>query len=129
MKMNQVTMVNPQQIVQKGLKGCSSTRTVTNFAQKYGIPSVWYSPTRTQRVLLVDWPTFRNTWKQYYGTTTNTTTTTRTGMTYRTTGYKDTPIRTATTRNRTWNKNTTPTYGTKSKYYGQHTTKRTRQAA
>ena len=66
MKNYQVTMVNPQQIVSKGLKGCSSTRTVMSFAKKYGVPCVWWSPNRTQKVLLVDWPQFRTTWNQVW---------------------------------------------------------------
>jgi hypothetical protein len=66
MKKQDVTMVNPQQIVNKGLKGCGNTRTVMAFAQKHGVPCVWYSPNRNQKVLLVDWPQFRTTWNQYW---------------------------------------------------------------
>jgi hypothetical protein len=58
------TMVNARQIVEKGLQGCKTTRTVTSFAQKHNVPWVWYRPTRTQKVLLVDWPQFRQTWRE-----------------------------------------------------------------
>lgn len=73
MKTNEVTMVHPRQIVSKGLKGCSSTRTVTTFAQKHKVPCVWWSPTRNQKVLLVDWPQFRSTWKDVRNTKCTTT--------------------------------------------------------
>jgi hypothetical protein len=64
MKSFQVTMVNPQQITQKGLKGCKTTRQVTTFAQKHNVPWTWYKPTPNYRVMLVDWPGFRNAWKE-----------------------------------------------------------------
>jgi hypothetical protein len=64
MKKFQVTMVNPQQITQKGLKGCKTTRQVTTFAQKHNVPWTWYKPTPNYRVMLVDWPGFRNAWKE-----------------------------------------------------------------
>ena len=60
----QVTMVNPQQIAQKGLKGCKTTRQVTTFAQKHNVPWTWYKPTPNYRVMLVDWPGFRTAWKE-----------------------------------------------------------------
>jgi hypothetical protein len=60
----QVTMVNPQQIAQKGLKGCKTTRQVTTFAQKHNVPFTWYKPTPNYRVMLVDWPGFRTAWKE-----------------------------------------------------------------
>ena len=60
----QVTMVNPQQITQKGLKGCTTTRQVTTFAQKHNVPWTWYKPTPNYRVMLVDWPGFRMAWKE-----------------------------------------------------------------
>jgi hypothetical protein len=95
MKNYQVTMVNPQQIVSKGLKGCSSTRTVMSFAQKYRVPSVWWSPSRNQKVMLVDWPMFRTTWNQVWnGTWTQPSnyrgTTNYTKTNYRGTNYKGT---------------------------------------
>lgn len=64
MKKFQVTMVNPQQITQKGLKGCKTTRQVTTFAQKHNVPWTWYKPTPNYRVMLVDWPGFRTAWKE-----------------------------------------------------------------
>ncbi len=76
MKNTNITMVNPQQIVNKGLKGCKSTRTVTTFAQKFGVPCVWWRPTTNQKVLLVDWPQFRTIWNQHWNTKTSTQTTT-----------------------------------------------------
>jgi hypothetical protein len=71
----QVTMVNPQQITQKGLKGCKTTRQVTTFAQKHNVPWTWYKPTPNYRVMLVDWPGFRTAWKENatYGTKVQTT--------------------------------------------------------
>lgn len=60
----QVNMVHPRQIVAKNLKGCNSSRTVTNFAQKNGVPWVWWKPTATQKVMLVDWTQFKTAWKQ-----------------------------------------------------------------
>lgn len=68
----QVNMVHPRQIVAKNLKGCKSSRTVTTFAQKNGVPWVWWKPTATQKVMLVDWTEFRTAWKQA-GTTNQTT--------------------------------------------------------
>jgi len=53
---------NPQQITQKGLKGCKTTRQVTTFAQKHNVPWTWYKPTPNYRVMLVDWPGFRTAW-------------------------------------------------------------------
>jgi hypothetical protein len=64
MKKYMVNMVHPQQIVQKGLKGCKSTRTVTTFAQKNGIPYCWWKPTANQKVMLVDWTQFRQVWSK-----------------------------------------------------------------
>ncbi len=104
MKKYQVNMVHPQQIVQKGLKGCRTTRTVTAFAQKTGVPYVWWKPTTNQKVMLVDWTQFRQAWTRYgeNWTTRN--------FTYPQTGYRTwtkpqscasttrTPRRTATTR-------------------------------
>lgn len=132
MKTNSVTMVHPRQIVSKGLKGCSSTRTVMNFAQKYNVPCVWWSPTRTQKVLLVDWPVFRTTWKQVCNTKTTTpstfkNTTSSTGRTFptyaKTTTTKTTPGKTGTF----YGKNTTRT--TNRTTTGRTYTKRTRRAA
>lgn len=86
----QVTMVNPQQITQKGLKGCKTTRQVTTFAQKHNVPWTWYKPTPNYRVMLVDWPGFRTAWKESatYGTK------------VQTTG--------ASTKNNAWTNKTTP---------------------
>jgi hypothetical protein len=65
MKKFMVNMVHPQQIVQKGLKGCKTTRTVTSFAQKNGVPYVWWKPTANQKVMLVDWTQFRQVWTKF----------------------------------------------------------------
>lgn len=59
-----VNMVHPKIIVQKGLKGCNTTRTVTTFAQKNRIPWVWWKPTANQKIMLVDWTQFREVWKK-----------------------------------------------------------------
>jgi hypothetical protein len=64
MKKFQVTMVNPQQIVEKGLKGCKTPRQVTAFAQNHNVPWTWYKPTPNYRVMLVDWPGFRMAWRE-----------------------------------------------------------------
>jgi hypothetical protein len=132
MNKNQVTMVNPQQIVQKGLRGCSTSRTVTTFAQKYGVPCVWWMPSRTQKILLVDWPTFRTTWNQYWQaqkTYTTRGTGTRTSTTQRHTTYKGTGTRTIpTSTHRTWGKSNR-TYTGKTTYATTRTNKRVRKAA
>ncbi len=136
------TMVNPQQIVSKGLKGCSSTRTVVSFAQKYGVPCVWWAPTRNQKVLLVDWPQFKTSWNQYWSGKTMTNPTWKstggnwTTGTTRTTGMRATKPTTArtTTRNYTGKtfKTTAKSTGTKAtsgtKTYATYA-KRTRRAA
>jgi hypothetical protein len=133
MKNYHVTMVNPQQIVLKGLKGCSSTRTVMSFAQKYGVPSVWWSPNRNQKVMLVDWPQFRTIWNQvshgtwikpinYTGNMTHTRTNYK-GTNNKNTNYKGTASK------GTWNYKGTTGYKTNSNYSGityRGTTPRTR---
>jgi hypothetical protein len=133
MNKNQVTMVNPQQIVQKGLRGCSTSRTVTTFAQKYGVPCVWWMPSRTQKILLVDWLSFRSTWNQHWQEQKSYPTprsTTRTGVTPRSTTYKGTQTRTTpSSTKRTWGKPTTRTYSGKTTYHTTRTTKRIRKAA
>lgn len=58
------TMLNAGQIVRKGLKGCKTTRSVSSFAQKHNVPWVWYRPARNQKIMLVDWPQFRQTWRE-----------------------------------------------------------------
>ena len=115
MKNSNVTMVNPQQIVNKGLKGCGNTRTVMAFAQKYGVPCVWWSPNRSQKILLVDWPQFRTTWSQVWSgqwtwPTTNRTTN-HTGVGF-TTNYRTTTKPRTTTTRTTANTKTRRTYGT-----------------
>ncbi len=59
------TMLNAGQIVRKGLKGCKTTRSVSSFAQKHNVPWVWYRPARNQKIMLVDWPQFRQTWREF----------------------------------------------------------------
>lgn len=135
MKNLDVTMVNPRQIVNKGLKGCSTARTVTAFAQKYGVPCVWWSPERNQKVLLVDWPQFRSTWNQVWYRQWNQPTAYRTGgptgstpPTYRSTGTRTrtTPAtRPRTTRGTTNRRNTT----SRTSYRSTTCSKRTRRAA
>ena len=69
-----VNMIHPKMIVQKGLKGCNTTRTVTTFAQKNRIPWVWWKPSANQKIMLVDWNQFREVWKKggsEFGTTTD----------------------------------------------------------
>lgn len=66
MKNYHVTMVDPRQIVSKRLRGCRTAQTVQSFAQKYKVPYVWYRPQNGQKMMLVDWPAFRATWKQYW---------------------------------------------------------------
>ena len=101
----QVTMVNPQQIAQKGLKGCKTTRQVTTFAQKHNVPWTWYKPTPNYRVMLVDWPGFRTAWKESatFGTKTPTT-----GTTVKTSAWstKTTPRQAMKTRTTTARKTT-----------------------
>ncbi len=58
------TMLNAGQIVRKGLKGCKTTRSVSSFAQKHNVPWVWYRPVRNQKIMLVDWPQFRQAWRE-----------------------------------------------------------------
>ena len=58
------TMLNAGQIVRKGLKGCKTTRSVSCFAVKHNVPWVWYRPTRNQKIFMVDWPQFRQTWRE-----------------------------------------------------------------
>jgi hypothetical protein len=131
---NYVTMVHPRQIVSKGLKGCSSTRTVMTFAQKNNVPSVWWSPARGQKILLVDWPKFRTIWNQAYNmkkpTTMVKTPTNYTGRNFSNNMTTPTPKGRATT------KSTTPTFYGKStnpstsKTMNSRTySKRTRRAA
>jgi hypothetical protein len=143
MKKNDVTMVNPQQIVNKGLKGCSSTRTVMTFAQKHGVPCVWWSPTRNQKVLLIDWPQFRTTWNQVWNMGTTSTGNWKSGGNYSTgygygsKSYKGTTTSYRThTKSRTYGKSTgrTSSYGkntpkTSRTTYRTTTTKRSRKAA
>lgn len=136
-----VNMVHPQQIVQKGLKGCKTTRTVTTFAQKNHIPHVWWKPTASQKVMLVDWTQFRQVWSKFGNNPTlknptmktpNTTnyghqTTARNYPTKTTT--KNTAYGNQTMTNKT--RNTQPRYGrtnARKVTYGTTTTRR-RQAA
>jgi hypothetical protein len=112
MKKFQVTMVNPQQITQKGLKGCKTTRQVTTFAQKHNVPWTWYKPTPNYRVMLVDWPGFRTAWKE--------------SATF---GTKN-PTMTSTTKTNAWTAKSTPRStmktrvhsGQKSTYATMHST-------
>ena len=98
MKKYQVNMVHPQQIVQKGLKGCKTSRSVTTFAQKNGVPWCWWKPTANQKVMLVDWTQFKTAW-------------TKTGPTYGTTRTQTNKPATPKTATKTtsWKTRTNPT--------------------
>jgi len=70
MKMNKITMVNPGQIVKRGGKGLKTTTAVRNFATKHKVPSMyWKKPGTTQKVFLVEYDQFCETWKEYKKTT------------------------------------------------------------
>jgi len=128
MMKNEVTMVYPKQIVQKGLKGCVSSRTVTSFAQKYGVPCVWWKPNKNQKVLLVDWPTFRQTWKEVWNQ--QKTAAYGHGRGYSNFGTtKRSTSRTGTKSNKPWGKSSKRTYSGKTTYNKTRTYKRTRKAA
>ena len=62
-----VTLVEPKQIAKKGYQGCKSTKTVVQFARKYGVPTLWWKPTNGQKVLLIEPTQFGQTWKQVQG--------------------------------------------------------------
>jgi hypothetical protein len=63
-----VKMVNPQQIAQKGYRGCGTTQAVKNFCTRYGVNCFWWTPpTGGKKVFMVDVNNFRNCWKLVYG--------------------------------------------------------------
>ncbi|MFN8546837.1 MAG: hypothetical protein U0527_02405 [Candidatus Eisenbacteria bacterium] len=72
MKNSCVTLVEPKQIAKKGYQGCKSTKTVVQFARKYGVPTLWWKPSNGQKVLLIEPTQFGQTWKQVQGGKNNT---------------------------------------------------------
>ena len=118
MKNSCVTLVEPKQIAKKGYQGCKSSKTVIQFARKYGVPTLWWKPSNGQKVLLIEPTQFGQTWKQIQGGKTGT-------KTMRAHGTTNGTKRTNNTRGTSYRANGTSNMNNthKSTSYGKTTTR------
>jgi hypothetical protein len=64
-----ITMVNPQHIASKKYRNCATTRSVSNFCNRYRVNRFWWRPpSGGQKILMVDWQNFKDSYKDVYGT-------------------------------------------------------------
>lgn len=58
------TMIDPKQIARKGYKGCKTTTAVQNFCKTNNVDCcIWKPQGSTQKVMMIEWNSFRNAYK------------------------------------------------------------------
>jgi hypothetical protein len=68
------TMIDPKQIAKKGYKGCKTTSSVQNFCKTNKVECCYWKPQgSTQKIMMIEWNSFRNAYKANQSTMNTTT--------------------------------------------------------
>lgn len=109
------TMIDPAQIAKKGYKGCKTTTSVQNFCKNNNVDCCWWKPQGTsQKVMMIEWNSFRNAYQQAKTGNTMKTNANRTKKSTTRTTNRKSNITSITSRTKKNNRSSYSTWGTKS---------------
>ena len=63
-----ITMVDPKHIASKKYRSCGTTRSVSNFCSKHRVNRFWWRPpSGGQKVMMIDFQNFKESYKDVFG--------------------------------------------------------------